>query len=235
MSTREPQASCKFDDCAANYDALHAESITASGEPTEYFARYKLACLKRLGLRTDGAVLDYGCGIGNLTEQLVTVFSDVHAFDPSAKSLEVAHRRAPAAKFHSSASDLPSGKFEAVVVAGVLHHVPPGERPSLLARLYDTLAPGGKLVVFEHNPLNPLTRRVVKACAFDDDAILLWPWEAKRLVTRSGFQDTRLDYIVFFPRALAALRPLEPKLAWMCLGAQMMVVGNRRADGLGAG
>ena len=65
MSTREPQASSKFDDCAANYDALHAESITASGEPTEYFARYKLDCLKRLGLRSEGAVLDYGCGIGN--------------------------------------------------------------------------------------------------------------------------------------------------------------------------
>jgi 2-polyprenyl-3-methyl-5-hydroxy-6-metoxy-1,4-benzoquinol methylase len=230
MSTREPQASSKFDDCAESYDALHAESITASGEPTEYFAQYKLACLKRLGLRRDGAVLDYGCGIGNLTEQLVTTFSDVHAFDPSTKSLEVARRRAPAAKFHASASDLPSGKFEAIVVAGVLHHVPPQERSSLLAQLYDKLAPQGKLVVFEHNPLNPLTRRVVKACAFDDDAILLWPWEAKRLVAGSGLTDTRLDYIVFFPRALAALRPLEPKLAWMCLGAQMMVVG-RRADG----
>ena len=70
----------------------------------------------------------------------------------------------------------------------------------------------------------------MKACAFDDDAILLWPWEAKRLVAGSGLIGTRLDYIVFFPRALSALRPLEPKLAWMWLGAQMMVVG-RRADG----
>jgi 2-polyprenyl-3-methyl-5-hydroxy-6-metoxy-1,4-benzoquinol methylase len=235
MGAGEPQASSKFDDCAQSYDALHAESITASGESTEYFARYKLACLKRLGLRTDGAVLDYGCGIGNLTEQLVTVFSDVHAFDPSTKSLDTARRRAPAARFHASADDLPKGQFEAVVVAGVLHHVPPKDRPNLLAELHDKLAPAGRLIIFEHNPLNPLTRRAVKACAFDDDAILLWPWEAKRLVEGSGFVGTRLDYIVFFPRALAALRPLEPKLAWMWLGAQMMVVANRRADQLKAG
>jgi 2-polyprenyl-3-methyl-5-hydroxy-6-metoxy-1,4-benzoquinol methylase len=226
MSALEPPPA-KFDDCASSYDALHAESITASGESTEYFARYKLACLQRLGLRSQGAVLDYGCGIGNLTEQLVTSYADVHAYDPSQKSLEVARRRAPRATFHESADDLPNGRFEAVIVAGVLHHVPPRERPALLTQLRDKLAPRGKLVVFEHNPLNPLTRRAVSACAFDDDAILLWPWEAKRLVANSGFSDTRLDYIVFFPRALAALRPLEPKLAWMCLGAQVMVVGAR--------
>jgi 2-polyprenyl-3-methyl-5-hydroxy-6-metoxy-1,4-benzoquinol methylase len=231
MSTLEPPAPAKFDECAADYDALHAESITASGESTEYFARYKLSCLQRLGLRRQGAVLDYGCGIGNLTEQLVTAFSDVHAFDPSAKSLDVARRRAPAATFHASASDLPSAKFEAVVVAGVLHHVPPAERAALVAELHDKLAPGGKLVVFEHNPLNPLTRRAVAACAFDDDAILLWPWEAKRLVAHAGFESTRLEYIVFFPHALAALRPLEPKLAWMWLGAQVMVVGSRAGTG----
>jgi 2-polyprenyl-3-methyl-5-hydroxy-6-metoxy-1,4-benzoquinol methylase len=231
MATLEPPASGKFDDCAANYDALHAESITASGESTEYFARYKLTCLQRLGLRSQGAVLDYGCGIGNLTEQLVTTFSDVHAFDPSKKSLDVARSRAPAATFHASANELPSGRFEAIVVAGVLHHVPPAERANLVAELYDKLAPGGKLVVFEHNPLNPLTRRAVNACAFDDDAILLWPWEAKGLVASGGFVDTRLDYIVFFPRALAALRPLEPKLAWMWLGAQIMVVGARADKG----
>ncbi|HMI88281.1 MAG TPA: methyltransferase domain-containing protein [Polyangiaceae bacterium] len=231
MSTLEPPAPAKFDDCASTYDALHAESITASGESTDYFARYKLACLQRLGLRSQGAVLDYGCGIGNLTEHLVTSFSDVHAFDPSQKSLEVARRRAPTATFHESANDLPNARFEAVVVAGVLHHVPPRERPGLVAQLRQKLAPGGKLVVFEHNPLNPLTRRAVSACAFDDDAILLWPWEAKRLVASGGFVDTRLDYIVFFPRALAALRPLEPKLAWMWLGAQVMVVGARGDKG----
>jgi len=225
MGSVEPSPVGKFDDYAADYDALHATSIAASGESTEYFARYKLDCLRRLGISRGGAVLDYGCGIGNLTEQLVGWFSDVHAFDPSAKSLATAKSRAPAATFYGDPGELPDDKFEAVVLAGVLHHVVPAERVTLLGQIRGKLVPGGKLVVFEHNPLNPLTQRAVKNCAFDDDAILLWPWEAKRLLGRSGFVDTRLDYIVFFPRALAALRPLEPMLSWVWLGAQVMLTG----------
>jgi 2-polyprenyl-3-methyl-5-hydroxy-6-metoxy-1,4-benzoquinol methylase len=217
----------KFDEYAAAYDELHAESITASGESTEYFARYKLDCLLRLGLRREGAVLDYGCGIGNLAEQLVTAFTDVHAYDPSSKSLDVARRRAASAQFYDTAADLPNERFEAVVLAGVLHHVPREGRGALLEQLRGKLAPGGRLVVFEHNPINPLTRRAVNACAFDDDAVLLWPWEAKHLVERSGFSNTRLNFIVFFPHALARLRRLEPKLSWLWLGAQVMVVGAR--------
>ena len=89
------------------------------------------------------------------------------------------------------------------------------------------LAPGGRLFVFEHNPLNPVTRRAVAACDFDDDAVLLWPWQARRVLRSAGLRDVRLDYIVFFPRSLARLRPLEPRLAWLPLGAQVMVVGSR--------
>jgi hypothetical protein len=32
---------------------------------------------------------------------------------------------------------------------------------------------------------------------------------------------------VFFPRPLARLRPLEPRLRWLPLGAQMLVIGER--------
>jgi hypothetical protein len=32
---------------------------------------------------------------------------------------------------------------------------------------------------------------------------------------------------VFFPRQLSRLRPLEPRLAWLPLGAQTLVCGTR--------
>ncbi len=231
MSSVEPPPTTKFDNFVDDYEALHAQSIAASGESTEYFTRYKLDCLFRLGLSRAGAVLDYGCGIGNLTEKLVGTFTDVHAFDLSSKSLSMARRRAPGATFYDAADELPNDRFEAIVLSGVLHHVPPEERVKLLAWLTGKLTRGGRIVVFEHNPLNPLTRRAVKNCAFDDDAILLWPWEAKRLLARAGLVDVGLDYIVFFPRALARLRWLEPKLGWLILGAQVLVVGSKaRAD-----
>ncbi len=226
MSSAEQPQAPKFDHYADEYHTLHAQSITASGESTEYFARYKLDCLHRMSLPADGPVLDYGCGIGNVTEQLVRSFTNVHAYDPSGKSLAVARQRAPTATFYENADALPDGKFEAIILSGVLHHVPPSERVALMSGLRAKLAPSGRVVVFEHNPLNPLTRRVVKNCAFDDDAILLWPWEAKRLLGAAGFRTVALDYIVFFPHALAKLRWLEPKLGWLLLGAQMMIVGS---------
>ena len=38
----------------------------------------------------------------------------------------------------------------------------------------------------------------------------------------------RRDYIVFMPHALASLRFLEPSLAWLPLGAQYVVLGEKR-------
>ena len=224
MANVEPRPT--FDDYAESYDALHAASIAASGESTEYFAQYKLECLLRLGLPRDQPILDYGCGIGNLTEQLVGHFRSVHAFDPSTKSLELARRRAPAVTFHEDAAALPPRHFHAVLLAGVLHHIPLGERSALLQNVRERLAPGGKVVIFEHNPANPLTRRAVSSCPFDDDAVLLWPREAKRILRSAGYSQIRRRYIVFFPRPLARLRGFEPYLGWLPLGAQWMIVAS---------
>jgi hypothetical protein len=68
----------------------------------------------------------------------------------------------------------------------------------------------------------------VRECPFDDDAILLWPGELRRRLKRAGFSKARIDYIVFFPRFLSALRPLEPRMRWCALGAQTMTVATRR-------
>lgn len=217
----------KFDEYAQSYDRLHQASVTASGESTEYFAAYKLSCLDRLGLDTSAPILDFGCGIGNLTEQLVGRFEAAYGFDPSKESLAVARSRAEGAVFYEEQAQIPDAFFETAVLSGVLHHVAPKERRALLREVVSKLRPGGRLVVFEHNPLNPLTRRAVAACPFDDDAILLSPWGARRLLRSAGLLDIQLDYIVFFPKPLARLRPLEPKLRWLMLGAQMMLVGRR--------
>lgn len=223
----EPSADAKFDAYASSYASLHAESVRATGESSEYFAQHKLLCLDRLGLPATTSVLDYGCGIGSLTEQLVTRFQRVHGFDPSRGSVELARDRAPRATFSIDLGVVPDAQFDLAVVANVLHHVPPRERRSVIDGVRRKLAPKGKLVVFEHNPWNPLTRRAVASCPFDDDAILLWPREVKRLLSDSGFGRMRQDYVLFFPRFLASLRPLEPRLRWLMLGAQTMTVGER--------
>jgi SAM-dependent methyltransferase len=219
----------KFDDYVKDYTALHAKSLAASGEDPEYFAQYKLACLKRFGAPKTGALLDYGCGIGNVTSCLATYFENVHGYDPSSQSLDTVKQRIPQGTFHSDPETLPKAHFDTAILSGVLHHVPRPERIGLLQTVLSTLRPGGRLFVFEHNPLNPLTQRLVATCEFDDDADLLWPWNARDLVRRSGFAAVQLDYIVFFPKPLALLRPLEPHLRWLPAGAQTLTIGTKGA------
>jgi SAM-dependent methyltransferase len=217
----------KFDQYAQSYTALHNQNIAASGEPPEYFSAYKRVCLERLGAPRGEPLLDYGCGIGNVTRALAETYEHVHGFDPSSESLRVARERVPHATFHADLGAVPDAHYASAVVSGVLHHVPRAERVSVMSRLREKLRPGGRVFVFEHNPLNPVTRRAVATCPFDDDADLLWPWHAKRLVAKAGFRDVTLDYIVFFPRSLGFLRPLEPRLGWLPLGAQVLIVGQR--------
>jgi hypothetical protein len=89
------------------------------------------------------------------------------------------------------------------------------------------LVRGGRLVVFENNPLNPLTRKAMRDCIFDENAVWLYPREVKRRLADAGLTRRKLDYIVFFPRFLSALRPLEPRLARVAFGAQMVAWGYR--------
>jgi 2-polyprenyl-3-methyl-5-hydroxy-6-metoxy-1,4-benzoquinol methylase len=217
----------KFDGVAANYDTLQEHSIAASGESKDYFARYKLACLNRLGVGPDETILDWGCGIGNVLAPLAAKYREVHGYDPSSESLKLAKERASRAVLHARPEDVPSDHFGVAILSGVLHHVPEIDHRSLVETVRSKLRPGGRIVIFEHNPLNPVTRRAVALCEFDDDAVLLWPWQARRVLRSAGLRDVRLDFIVFFPRPLPRLRGLEPHLAWLPLGAQVMVVGSR--------
>ncbi len=224
----DPQNHAEFDAVADDYDRLHRANIKLSGEDPEYFARYKLDVMTRiLGAGFAGRVLDFGCGIGNLTKFLVGAFQSVHGYDPSSASVKLAKERAPAAEFTFDEDSLAASSYGAVVIANVLHHVPPVDREALLARVATKLAPGGKLVVFEHNPWNPLTRKVVAECAFDADAVLLPPTEIRSRLRTAGLTNVKTKFIVFFPRALAALRGLEPALAWLPLGAQVAITAER--------
>jgi SAM-dependent methyltransferase len=219
-----------FDELAPNYSEIHAKGMSLSGEPSGYFAQYKIDRLKALGVSAEASVLDFGCGIGNITELLVENFSSVEGYDPSAGSVEIARKRLPSVTFYSDAALIPKAKVDVVILAGVMHHVPPAERELVVGQSRDALKPGGRLVVFEHNPYNPITRRVVDNCPFDEDAILLAPRDVRNAFGAAGLTKIRQDYIVFFPRALSFLRGLEPAIGFFPLGAQTMTVGVRDAS-----
>jgi SAM-dependent methyltransferase len=119
------------------------------------------------------------------------------------------------------------GRFGLVFVSCVLHHVPRERHAATLAELRRVLAPGGWLLLYEHNPLNPLTVRAVQSCEFDRAAVLIGARALRGAVTTAGFAQATTRYIVFFPNFLRFLRRSEPLLAWLPLGAQYCIAARR--------
>lgn len=224
----------EFDRYASSYRELHAENIRITGESPDYFAEYKARHSARLtgGRLAPPRVLDFGCGIGNSTGFLARYFPgcEVAGTDVSGASLEIARARTPGASFMTMQGDsipFEDARFGLVFVSCVLHHVPQEHHAATLAELRRVLAPGGWLVLYEHNPLNPLTVRAVESCEFDRTAVLIGAPALRRSVAAAGFAGIATRYIVFFPNFLRFLRWSEPLLAWLPLGAQYCVATRR--------
>jgi len=222
----------EFDAFARSYQNLVSESVRISGEPSDYFATYKALYLRRvLADLTVKRILDYGCGVGSLARKLRAQFplARIDGFDPSAESIRrVDDSLRRQGTFVTSVEDLDTG-YDLIVLANVLHHVKPMERQTVIGQVFSLLATDGRLTIFEHNPFNPLTRWAVSQCEFDADAILLKTSETCERLRMAGFRLLHQDFVVFFPRWLAMLRPLEPVLNWCPAGAQYAVLGVKAA------
>jgi SAM-dependent methyltransferase len=221
----------EFDDYARNYDSALNRGLSLSGESKAYFAhervRWLAARLHALGVQP-GHVLDYGCGTGDTSPELL---EQLHArmvvgVDASRESLDVARNAHadPRLQFKMMSDLEPSREFDVVYCNGVFHHVEPGQRLEALGYVHRSLSDGGYFGLWENNPWNPGTRLVMRRIPFDRDAKLLSPPHARRLLTRAGFDVLRTDFLFFFPRALSALRPLEARLARVPAGAQYLVL-----------
>jgi SAM-dependent methyltransferase len=216
----------EFDRYAGRYESDLRASIPGLLEEDRYFAEYKvLEVCRRLRGAAPRTFLDFGCGVGRslslVREHLPGV--DLWGYDVSSESVELARKRAPGAHVTSSLDALPAGSFDVVFAANVFHHIPLGERPAAMARCATLLAPAGRMFLFEHNPVNPVTRHVFERCPFDADAVMLPRREALGLARGAGLKVLGAGYTLFFPRQLALLRPLETLLRWLPLGAQYCV------------
>lgn len=223
-------AMSEFDQFSVGYEQLLDASVAITGEKSEYFASYKTKFIaEKIAPRPGCKILDYGCGVGLVCNEIKKQVpqAQIDGFDVSQASLG---RVDPALRlqgvFSSEVSKL-SRDYDVVFLANVMHHVEPKDRQQVISEAAGLLRRGGRLVIFEHNPRNPLTRRAVDQCPFDGNAILLPSWETKGYLAQSGFRRIGLDYIVFFPSWLRWLRPLEPFLRWCPAGAQYAATGLR--------
>lgn len=225
----------EFDKFADEYYASLVAGIAISGESPEYFSEYKIADIARecrlQAVSRDASVnvLDFGAGIGNSVPYVRQHFANAQltCLDLSQRSLEVAEKRfaglARYVRFDGARIPFAADQFDIAYAMCVFHHIDHADHVALLQELNRVIKPGGSLFVFEHNPFNPLTVRVVNTCPFDENAHLIRGGEMKQRMLRAGFASARTRYRVFFPHFLRGLRPLEGALAWLPLGGQYYV------------
>ena len=229
-----------FDKYATDYERVVADSLPGVGGDSRYYADRKTRLLvPYLAEAAGGELLDFGCGIGLGTESLLaktTSETRITALDVSPESIAAArHRiRDSRVRLHTmSAGALPAGdgSFAGTFAACVFHHIPPAERDFWMRELLRVTRPGGWLAVFEHNPFNPLTRRLVARCPFDEGVALLPPSETTSRMGAVGFADIVQAHYLFFPHRLHLLVPLERLLCRLPLGGQYLTVGRRARAG----
>jgi len=222
-----------FDDWIHVYDESLNSSLWLSGEKNSYFDLYKVACLRQWGCieaQAENMILDFGCGIGNLSNLIAQEFpqSIIYGYDISSKSIETARKKWDHLNNLIFESQLPeTKKFDLITAANVFHHIKRKNRLAVLSRLRKLLKVNGNIAIFEHNPINPLTLYTVKNCCFDAEADLIRLSKFVKLAFNCNL-DVRLKrYIVFFPNFLRLLRKHEHYLGFLPLGAQyMLLLGN---------
>lgn len=215
-----------FDEYAREYNDLLREGTGFFTEDETYFARYKVGIAARKMGRAPARILEFGCGIGRNIPYLRAAFpgAEVMGSDVSARSLDLAREANPDVHFWREGDGQGErGDFDLVFVAGVFHHIPPAERDTAAELVARRLRPAGRVIVFEHNPFNPVTRRIVRDCPYDEGVKLLRRREMAGLLRDAGLAPFGQGYTLFFPPRLKALAGLEPSLAWCPLGGQYWV------------
>lgn len=225
----------EFDVHARSYEQVLDQSIGFTGEDSAYFAEYKIRDLSheltRGGADLQGPLrlMDFGCGVGSSMPHARRYFAKAQLLgvDVSQESLAQAQTRfADLARFEPLAPGTwpeAASSLDAAYAMCVFHHIDEAEHIRLLAEVRSRLKPGGLMMVYEHNPLNPLTVRVVNNCPFDENAKLIRASVMAQRFREAGFKEVKVAYRVFFPGFLKALRWAEGLLSWLPLGGQYYV------------
>ncbi|MGB0133277.1 class I SAM-dependent methyltransferase, partial [Dokdonella sp.] len=177
--------------------------------------------------------LDIGCGVGVSHPLLAPHVGSLHGVDVSAEAIEDA-RLSNADIEYSVQEDsrLPfeDSTFDFCSTTCVMHHVPPDQWPSFVAEAWRVTRPGGLFAVYEHNPINPMTRWAVWRCPFDHDAVLLRASRVRELLRNQGFEIVTQRYLFFLPLDRPWARRFDRLLRWLPLGAQYVVCARRPAN-----
>ena len=225
--------SSEFDAYGRSYDDLVEHSIEFAGRDHDFYLEAKADALLDLVRRALGDpasldALDVGCG-GGLMHRFLGPLGKLRGVDVSVALVEEARAANPGVEYavgDGTELPFPDDAFGLVFTVCVLHHVAPVDRPPFVAELARVVRPGGIVAVFEHNPLNPLTRLAVHRCAFDEDAVLLGSREATRRLAAAGLRPFERRYLLLTPWRGRVAAGAESLARGVPLGAQYYVAAR---------
>lgn len=185
--------------------------------------------------------IDLGCGSAETTEYFQDKFSHIFGCDYSSGMIEYAAKKnLKNATFKLCQSEkLPfdADSIDIVLMYGLIHHIDTGEKiVQTFNEVNRVLKKGGMVAVYDFNPLNPLSRYLVKTCSVDAGVNLdgykklLFPttffsWELIAILKSAGFEIAKHEYLLFFPKILSPLVFLERFLAKVPFGGMYSIIG----------
>ena len=232
----ESEKQVSFDKYIETYKTEIQDSIGFIGQDVDFFIELKVDLLTKLAEKNLGSLsgikaLDIGSGVGLVDRFLKTSIKDLYGVDVESGVVEKAKQNNPEVTYNIyDGLKLPfdDNTFDLTFAINVMHHVPPAHWNNFAREMNRVLKPGGIAAVFEHNPLNPLTRIAVARCEFDRDAVLLNHKTIRRLLSEAKLEVIKDAYIVFFPFKAKFFRSVELTLGWLPFGAQHFAAGRKK-------
>lgn len=234
MDPQQRAVAEEFDQYSESYTDAVNKSLSFSGTKVDAFVEAKAVDLlnfieQNFGDPSRQDVLDVGCGVGNYHPFLMGKVGSLTGIDVSAECVAQAKQAHPGVNYDIyEGSTLPyeDNSFSVAYCICVMHHVPPAAWPAFSKELVRVVKPGGAIVVYEHNPWHPLTRKVVSDCPFDRDAVLIPMPKMRTLLKDAGAASVKTRSILTVPPLGKLAYKLDGAFVRLPFGTQYRAVAT---------
>ena len=197
-----------FDAIATIYDGVFPSHVQ------EHYLQRRVRYIRQHA--PGSPAIDVGAGTGLLAELLADTGMDVVALDPFPGMLEQLRNRRPGMKTvvaQGEAIPFPDDSFDLAYSVAVMHHIADPEKVRrTLAEMVRVTRPGGRIVIWDHNPRNPYWPNLMKRVPQDVGSERLAAMEELLAgLTAAGAKIERADRLGMVPEFVP--KPLMPLAA----------------------